>query len=229
MKVVRGDMLVPMPLPHLLLPSRPMSLSSALLEAAVDQLSSLPGVGRRSAMRLALELLRRDTGEVLRFSEAIRRLREEVRYCEECCNISDEPRCAICRDAGRDRGLMCVVEDIRDVIAIENTRQFKGLYHVLGGLINPMEGVGPDDLNTRELMARVERGDVREVLLALGGSLEGDTTGFYLNRRLGEAGILVTTIARGISVGTDLDQADELTLGRSIADRKPYDLGTKRN
>jgi recombination protein RecR len=206
-----------------------MSLSSALLEAAVDQLSSLPGVGRRSAMRLALELLRRDTAEVLRFSEAIRRLREEVRYCEECCNISDEPRCAICRDAGRDRGLMCVVEDIRDVIAIENTRQFKGLYHVLGGLINPMEGVGPDDLNTRELMARVERGDVREVLLALGGSLEGDTTGFYLNRRLGEAGILVTTIARGISVGTDLDQADELTLGRSIADRKPYDLGTKRN
>lgn len=206
-----------------------MSLSSALLEAAVDQLATLPGVGRRSAMRLALELLRRDTTEVVRFSEAIRRLREEVRYCEECCNISDEPRCAICRDAGRDGGLICVVEDIRDVIAIENTRQFKGLYHVLGGLINPMEGVGPDDLNTRELMARVEQGGVREVLLALGGSLEGDTTGFYLNRRLGEAGILVTTIARGISVGTDLDQADELTLGRSIADRKPYEHGVKRS
>ncbi|MEZ4755753.1 MAG: recombination mediator RecR [Flavobacteriales bacterium] len=206
-----------------------MSLSSALLEAAVDQLATLPGVGRRSAMRLALELLRRDTTEVVRFSEAIRRLREEVRYCEECCNISDEPRCAICRDAGRDGGLICVVEDIRDVIAIENTRQFKGLYHVLGGLINPMEGVGPDDLNTRELMARVEQGGVREVLLALGGSLEGDTTGFYLNRRLGEAGILVTTIARGISVGTDLDQADELTLGRSITDRKPYEHGVKRS
>lgn len=206
-----------------------MSLSSALLEAAVDQLATLPGVGRRSAMRLALELLRRDTTEVVRFSEAIRRLREEVRYCEECCNISDEPRCAICRDVGRDGGLICVVEDIRDVIAIENTRQFKGLYHVLGGLINPMEGVGPDDLNTRELMARVEQGGVREVLLALGGSLEGDTTGFYLNRRLGEAGILVTTIARGISVGTDLDQADELTLGRSITDRKPYEHGVKRS
>lgn len=206
-----------------------MSLSSTLLEAAVDQLATLPGVGRRSAMRLALELLRRDTAEVLRFSEAIRRLREEVRYCEECCNISDEPRCAICRDTGRDRSLICVVEDIRDVIAIENTRQYKGLYHVLGGLINPMEGVGPDDLNTRELLARVEQGGVREVLLALGGSLEGDTTGFYLNRRLGEAGILVTTIARGISVGTDLDQADEVTLGRSIADRKPYEQGVKRS
>jgi recombination protein RecR len=205
-----------------------MSLSSTLLEAAVDQLATLPGVGRRSAMRLALELLRRDTAEVMRFSEAIRRLREEVRYCEECCNISDEPRCAICRDAGRDRSLICVVEDIRDVIAIENTRQHKGLYHVLGGLINPMEGVGPDDLNTRELLARVDQGGVREVLLALGGSLEGDTTGFYLNRRLGEAGILVTTIARGISVGTDLDQADEVTLGRSIADRKPYEQGVKR-
>jgi recombination protein RecR len=206
-----------------------MSLSSTLLEAAVDQLATLPGVGRRSAMRLALELLRRDTAAVLRFSEAIRRLREEVRYCEECCNISDEPRCAICRDTGRDRSLICVVEDIRDVIAIENTRQYKGLYHVLGGLINPMEGVGPDDLNTRELLARVEQGGVREVLLALGGSLEGDTTGFYLNRRLGEAGILVTTIARGISVGTDLDQADEVTLGRSIADRKPYEQGVKRS
>jgi recombination protein RecR len=206
-----------------------MSLSSTLLEAAVDQLATLPGVGRRSAMRLALELLRRDTAEVLRFSEAIRRLREEVRYCEECCNISDEPRCAICRDNGRDRSLICVVEDIRDVIAIENTRQYKGLYHVLGGLINPMEGVGPDDLNTRELLARVEQGGVREVLLALGGSLEGDTTGFYLNHRLGEAGILVTTIARGISVGTDLDQADEVTLGRSIADRKPYEQGVKRS
>jgi recombination protein RecR len=199
-----------------------MSLSSVLLENAVDQLATLPGVGRRSAMRLALDLLRRDTAEVLRFSEAIRRLREEVRYCEECCNISDERRCAICRDAGRDRSLICVVEDIRDVIAIENTRQFKGLYHVLGGLIDPMEGVGPDDLHTSELIARIEQGDVREVLLALGGSLEGDTTGFYLHRRLGEAGLLITTIARGISVGTDLDQADELTLGRSIADRKPY-------
>ncbi|MFN6178936.1 MAG: recombination mediator RecR [Flavobacteriales bacterium] len=199
-----------------------MSLSSTLLEHAVDQLATLPGIGRRTAMRLALDLLRREPQEVARFSDAIRRMRDEVRYCEVCCNISDEPRCTICRDPHRDGGLICVVEDIRDVIAIENTRQFRGLYHVLGGVIDPMEGVGPDDLNTPQLMDRVRSGVVREVLLALGGTLEGDTTGFYLNRRLVEAGILVTTIARGISVGTDLDQADELTLGRSIADRKPY-------
>ncbi len=199
-----------------------MSLSSTLLEHAVDQLATLPGIGRRTAMRLALDLLRREPQEVARFSEAIRRMRDEVRYCEVCCNISDEPRCAICRDPHRDGGLICIVEDIRDVIAIENTRQFRGLYHVLGGVIDPMEGVGPDDLNTPQLMDRVRSGGVREVLLALGGTLEGDTTGFYLNRRLVEAGILVTTIARGISVGSDLDQADELTLGRSIADRKPY-------
>lgn len=199
-----------------------MSLSSTLLEHAVDQLATLPGIGRRTALRLALDLLRREPQEVARFSDAIRRMRDEVRYCEVCCNISDEPRCTICRDPHRDGGLICVVEDIRDVIAIENTRQFRGLYHVLGGVIDPMEGVGPDDLNTPQLMDRVRSGGVREVLLALGGTLEGDTTGFYLNRRLVEAGIMVTTIARGISVGTDLDQADELTLGRSIADRKPY-------
>jgi recombination protein RecR len=205
-----------------------MSLSSSLLEQAVDQLATLPGIGRRSAMRLALDLLRRDTEEVVRFSEAIRKLREEVRYCEECCNISDEPRCAICRDTSRDPSLICVVEDIRDVIAIENTRQFKGRYHVLGGIIDPMSGIGPDDLHTRELFDRMRTGEVREVLLALGGTLEGDTTGFYLNRRLAEAGVLVTTIARGISVGSDLDQADELTLGRSIADRKPYEQGIRR-
>ncbi len=212
-----------------------MSLSSTLLEHAVDQLATLPGIGRRTAMRLALDLLRREPQEVARFSEAIRRMREEVRYCEVCCNISDEARCAICRDPHRDGGLICVVEDIRDVIAIENTRQFRGLYHVLGGVINPMEGIGPDDLNTHELMERVRPSEdaangapVREVLLALGGTLEGDTTGFYLNRRLMEAGVLVTTIARGISVGSDLDQADELTLGRSIADRKPYEQSIRK-
>lgn len=205
-----------------------MSLSSALLENAVDQLATLPGIGRRSAMRLALDLLRREPQEVARFSEAIRRMRDELRYCEQCCNISDEPRCAICRDPNRDQGLICVVEDIRDVIAIENTRQFKGLYHVLGGVISPMDGIGPEDLHTHELMDRIQAGGVREVVLALGGSLEGDTTGFYINRKLVEAGVLVTTIARGISVGTELDQADELTLGRSIADRKPYEQSVKR-
>ncbi len=179
-------------------------------------------------MRLALDLLRRDQHEVARFSEAIRRLRDEVRYCEICCNISDEPKCAICQDPKRDPSVICVVEDIRDVIAIENTGQFNGLYHVLGGVISPMDGIGPDDLHTRELMHRLDMGEAKEVILALGGTLEGDTTGFYLNRKLHDLGVTVTTIARGISVGAELDQADEVTLGRSIMDRKPYEQAMKR-
>ena len=205
-----------------------MGLSSQLLEQAVDQLATLPGIGRRTAMRLALDLLRRETAEVHRFTDAIRSLRDKVQYCTTCCNISDEPECAICRDANRDKSIVCVVEDIRDVIAIENTQQFKGTYHVLGGVISPMDGVGPDDLNTRDLMARVGQGSIREVILALGATLEGDTTAFYLNRKLKEHGVQVSTIARGISIGGDLDQADELTLGRSIADRKPYEQDQKR-
>lgn len=205
-----------------------MALSSALLDHAVDQLATLPGIGRRTAMRLALELLRRDPQEVARFTEAIRRMRDELKRCEVCCNISDARRCAICSDPRRDAGLICVVEDIRDVIAIEATRQFPGLYHVLGGVISPMEGIGPDDLNAQELFDRVRAGGVREVVLALGGTLEGDTTAFFLNRRLQENGTLVTAIARGISVGSNLDQADELTLGRSIADRKPYDQSIRK-
>ncbi len=199
-----------------------------LLEQAVDQLATLPGIGRRTAMRLALDLLRRQPEEVVRFSEAIRSLREQVRYCESCCNISDEPLCGICRSRDRDRAIVCAVEDVRDVIAIENTQQFKGLYHVLGGVISPMDGIGPDDLHVRELLQRVASGEVREVVLALGATLEGDTTAFYINRRLQEHQIKVTTIARGISVGGDLDQADELTLGRSITDRKPYEQGLKK-
>lgn len=199
-----------------------MGLSSPLLEQAVDQLSTLPGIGRRTAMRLALDLLRRDTAEVVRFSEAVRALRENVRYCTICCNISDEPVCGICRAPDRDASVLCVVEDIRDVIAIENTRQFKGLYHVLGGIISPMDGIGPDDLNIRQLMDRTGSGAVKEVILALGATLEGDTTAFFLNRRLAGMVSRISTIARGISVGGDLDQTDELTLGRSIADRKPY-------
>lgn len=206
----------------------PMASSSALLENAVDQLATLPGIGRRTAVRMALHLLRREPHEVVRFSEALRRLREEVRYCGECCNISDSAVCDICANPARERGTVCVVEDIRDVVAIENTRQFKGLYHVLGGVISPMDGIGPDDLNTRQLFDRVARGGVQEVVLALGATLEGDTTGFYLNRRLRELGVQVSQIARGISVGGELEQVDEVTLGRSIMDRKPYDQGVKR-
>lgn len=205
-----------------------MALSSALLDQAVDQLATLPGIGKRTAMRMALDLLRRDVPEVVRFSEAVRRLREEVVYCKDCCNISDQPVCSICADPRRDRSLVCVVEDIRDVIAIENTHQFKGLYHVLGGVISPMDGVGPDNLHTKELMERVAQGGVKEVVLALGATLEGDTTSFFLHRKLADAGVLVSMIARGISIGGDLDQVDEVTLGRSIADRKPYQNSVRK-
>lgn len=205
-----------------------MSSSSQLLEQAVDQLSTLPGIGRRTAMRMALDLLRRDTAAVQRFAEAVRKLREEVRYCQDCCNISDQPICGICSDKARDRGLICVVEDIRDVIAIENTRQYKGLYHVLGGVISPMDGIGPEDLRINRLLERADSGEVREAVLALSATLEGDTTCFYLNKRLQERGVAVSMIARGISIGGDLEHVDELTLGRSIADRKPYEQSVRR-
>ncbi len=205
-----------------------MALSSSLLDQAVDQLATLPGIGRRTAMRLALDMLRREVHEVVRFSEAIRNLREQVRYCTECCNISDRAVCEICSNPARDRALVCVVEDIRDVIAIENTRQFKGLYHVLGGVISPMDGVGPEELHVKELLARLSQGGVQEVILALGATLEGDTTSFFLHRKLKEAGVAVSMIARGISIGGDLDQVDEVTLGRSIADRKPYEQTVRK-
>lgn len=205
-----------------------MTLSSALLDEAVDQLATLPGIGRRTAMRLALDLMRRDIPSVVRFSEAIRRMREELQRCTVCCNISDGPICAICADPRRDTSVICVVEDIRDVIAIEQTRQFNGKYHVLGGVISPMDNIGPDDLTTGELVDRVADGSVKEVIMALRATVEGDTTTFYLAKRLAAHPVSLSTIARGISVGGDLDQADELTLGRSIADRKPYARTSER-
>lgn len=204
---------------------RPVPLSSQLLENAVDQLATLPGIGRRSAMRFALELLRRDAHEVARFAEAVRALRENVHYCEQCCNISDSPVCAICADPRRDRSVICVVEDIRDVIAIENTHQYKGLYHVLGGVISPIDGIGPEQLNTDRLLERIGAGGAEEVVLALRATVEGDTTAFYLDRKLASQEVKVSVIARGISIGGDLEQVDEATLGRSIVDRKPYGRG----
>ncbi|MCB9169227.1 MAG: recombination protein RecR [Flavobacteriales bacterium] len=205
-----------------------MPLSSTLLENAVDQLATLPGIGRRSAMRLALDLLRRDAGAVHRFADAIRRMRDEIQYCNVCCNISDRPVCEICSAHDRDKGLICVVEDISAVVAIENTHQFKGLYHVLGGVISPMDGVGPEDLHIARLLERVAEGGVKEVVLALSATLEGDTTSFFLNKRLSERDVPVTVIARGISIGGDLEHVDELTLGRSIMDRKPYEQAVRR-
>ncbi|MCB0794895.1 MAG: recombination protein RecR [Flavobacteriales bacterium] len=203
-----------------------MTLPSTLLENAVDQLATLPGIGRRTATRLALDLLRREPEAVRRFAMAIHELREKVRYCDECCTISDSPICGICSAPMRDRSLICVVEDIRDVVAFENTRQYNGLYHVLGGVISPMDGIGPEDLNMAKLLERAGNGEVKEVILALSATLEGDTTCFYLNKRLKERGAIVSVIARGISVGGELEHVDELTLGRSIMDRKPYGAGS---
>jgi recombination protein RecR len=205
-----------------------MSLSSQLLEKAVDQLATLPGIGRRTATRLALDLLRREPDQVRRFTESIQNLSDNVQYCNECCNISDSAICDICSDPTRDRSLICVVQDIRDVVAIEGSKQYKGLYHVLGGVISPLEGISPEDLNTRELLERAEQEGTKEVVLAMDGSVEGDTTCYYLFKHLQTRGVMVSVIARGLSVGGELEHADEITLGRSIMDRIPYEKNLSR-
>ncbi|MDR1455476.1 MAG: recombination mediator RecR [Tannerella sp.] len=195
---------------------------SALLENAVNELSALPGVGRKTALRLALHLLRREAGYTLRLAAALSALREEVKYCRECHNICDEGHCAICTDPGRDRSLVCVVENIREVMAVENTAQFRGLYHVLGGIISPMDGVGPADLEIDSLVRRVAAGGIREVVLALSTTMEGDTTNFFIYRKLAPHGVKVTVLARGVAVGDEIEYADEVTLGRSIINRVDF-------
>ena len=200
---------------------------SKLLEDAVDAIRSLPGVGRRSALRLALHLLRQPADHVHRFTEAIDTLRDEVRYCRTCMMISDTEECSICQDRSRDRRTICVVESIRDVMSIENTGQYHGLYHVLGGIISPINGIGPSDLTLAELNARLERltaesDDEVEVILALSGDVEGETTAFYIYRQISRYGVKITALARGLGFGDALEYADELTLGRSIAGRQPF-------
>lgn len=200
---------------------------SKLLEDAVDAIRSLPGVGRRSALRLALHLLRQPADHVHRFTEAIDKLRDEVRYCRTCMMISDTEECSICQDRSRDRRTICVVESIRDVMSIENTGQYHGLYHVLGGIISPINGIGPSDLTLAELNARLERltaesDDEVEVILALSGDVEGETTAFYIYRQISRYGVKITALARGLGFGDALEYADELTLGRSIAGRQPF-------
>jgi recombination protein RecR len=197
--------------------------SSKLLEQAVSQLSRLPGIGRKTALRLCLHILKGENGEAKQLGEALMRLREEVSYCKTCHNISDSDTCRICANPRRDGGIICVVEDIRDVMAIENTSQFQGGYHVLGGIISPIEGIGPSDLHIESLIQRVSSGDIREVVMALPATIEGDTTNFYIFKKIKQYGLLVTTIARGIAVGDDLEFADEVTLGRSILNRTPYE------
>ena len=196
---------------------------SKLLENAVDAISSLPGVGRRSALRLALHLLKQPQENVRHFAQAVTELRECVKYCSECMMISDDNTCLICADRSRDRKTICVVESVRDVMSIENTGQYRGVYHVLGGIISPINGVGPSDLTIRELVKRV--GDLSEgveVILALSGDVEGETTSFYIYRQLMQYGVKVTSLARGLGFGDDLEYADELTLGRSIVNRQIF-------
>ncbi|HHN48719.1 MAG TPA: recombination protein RecR [Bacteroidales bacterium] len=197
--------------------------SSKLLEQAVDRLSRLPGIGRKTALRLCLHILKSENGEAKQLGEALMRLRDEVCYCKTCHNIADSDLCQICANPRREAELICVVEDIRDVMAIENTSQFKGRYHVLGGIISPIEGIGPSDLNIDSLIQRVQTEKIREIVMALPATIEGDTTIFYIYKKVKDSGVLVTTIARGVAVGDDLEFADEVTLGRSILNRVPFE------
>ena len=200
-----------------------MNIPSRILEAAVEQISSLPGIGKKTALRLALNLIKRSNEDIQNFNHAIEALKTDLKLCEKCFNLADEKLCKICSDPKRDESLICVVEDIRDVMAIESTAQFKGLYHVLGGIISPMDGIGPNDLRINELMQRLN-GDVeiKEVLLALSTTMEGDTTCYYLYKKFDTEKIKVSTIARGVSIGDELEYIDEITLGRSILNRMPY-------
>ena len=199
-----------------------MNYPSTLIEEAVNDLSKFPGVGKKSAMRMVLHLLKQEVVEVNKLGEAIIKLRNNIRYCTRCGNVSDTELCNICNSPKRDQKLICVVEDLRDVIAIENTGQFTGTYHVLGGLISPVNGIGPDELNITALLNRVVQEQTQEVIMALSATMEGDTTVFYLSKKLKDLNIRVTTISRGIAIGGELEYADEITLGRSIALRVPY-------
>ncbi len=202
--------------------------SSRLIEEAVDQVASLPGIGRKTALRLVLDLLRRKPEEVERFAGSLTQLRENIRYCKSCHNLSDEEECSICQDSRRDETLLCVVQDIRDVMAVESTGQYSGRYHVLGGIISPMDGVGPGDLQIESLIQRVREKSIREVILALNATMEGETTSFYIFRKLEPLGTKVSSIARGVAVGGELEYTDEVTLGRSILLRTPYESMLKR-
>ena len=194
---------------------------SVLLEKAVGEFSKLPGIGRKTALRLVLHLLRQSDSDVQQFASAIAKVKQEVKYCRVCHNISDEDVCPICSDPRRDTSLICVVENVQDVMAVENTQQFRGLYHVLGGVISPMDGI--DQLEIRSLVQRVEQGGVSEVILALSSTMEGDTTNFYISRKLASLDVKLSVIARGISVGDELEYTDEVTLGRSIVNRTPFE------
>lgn len=206
-----------------------MEFSSKLLENAVYEMSQLPGIGKRTALRLVLHLLKQPEERTELMAHALLKLKTEVNFCRNCHNISDTEVCEICANPKRDETMVCVVEDIRDVMAIENTSQYNGLYHVLGGKISPMEGVGPQDLNIPSLIKKVKDGTVKELILALSSTMEGDTTNFYIYKQLEGLEVATSTIARGISVGDELEYADEVTLGRSIINRVPFETSIKAN
>lgn len=201
-----------------------MEYPSRLIENAVNEISKLPGIGKKTALRLVLHLLKEPEGSTYELSEALNELRSKIKYCTNCHNISDEDTCNICSSHRRDRSIICIVEDTRDVLAIENTSQYTGLYHILGGVISPIEGIGPSDLNIEQLVSRVQqnREEVKEIIFALSPTMEGDTTAFYLTKKLKEFGVRISTIARGIPIGGELEYADEITLGRSILSRTAY-------
>jgi len=200
-----------------------MNFSSKLIEDAVHEFSKLPGVGKRTALRFVLHLMKQNIKEVEQFGNAFIKLRSDIRYCEKCHNVSDKILCDVCANPNRDHTTICVVEDIRDFMAIENTQQFRGSYHILGGIISPMDGIGPSNLNIETLIKKAAAGEVKEVIMALSTTMEGDTTNFYIYKRLKEFNLTISTIARGISIGDELVYADEITLGRSIINRTLYE------
>ena len=199
-----------------------MNFSSKLIEEAVEQFSGLPGIGKKTALRLVLYLLKKDIPEVNTFGNTFIRMRQEIKFCSNCHNISDRELCELCSNPHRDKNIVCVVQDIRDVMAIENTGQHRGIYHVLGGVISPMDGIGPNDLKIESLVQKVSMGTVKEVVLALSTTMEGDTTNFYIYKRLKDFGVNISVIARGVAFGDEIEYADEVTLGRSIVNRIPY-------
>ncbi|MGB2256877.1 MAG: recombination mediator RecR [Flavobacteriaceae bacterium] len=204
-----------------------MEFSSKLLQNAVNEVAQLPGIGRRTALRLVLHLMRQPENQTIQLSKSLTEMRSKINFCNSCHNISDHSVCEICANENRNKATICVVEDIRDVLAIESTATFKGIYHVLGGKISPMDGIGPSDLNIQSLVSKVKSGKVKEVIFALSSTMEGDTTNFYIFKQIQSAEIQISTIARGISVGDELEYADEITLGRSITNRIPFEMSLK--
>jgi recombination protein RecR len=204
-----------------------MEFSSKLLQNAVNEMAQLPGIGKRTALRLVLHLMRQPKDQTRHLAEAIAKMRNDIKFCVSCHNISDVEICEICANPHRNKEIICVVEDIRDVMAIESTSSFKGLYHVLGGKISPMDGIGPHDLNITSLVEKVKKGQIKELIFALSSTMEGDTTNFYIYRKIQDYNVITSTIARGISVGDELEYADEITLGRSITNRIPFEISLK--